>query len=130
MVHRATHMSLDTIQKDANSWHQPFPSLDGWDNLDLSELTLGVYWPWFRHASEEIISTCEWLLEKFKNMGAKVREVVIPDLEAGRVAHVITIAVEMAQALSHTYAKHHRQHGQDVRINLALGRALTGMDYM
>ena len=36
----------------------------------------------------------------------------------------------MAQALSHTYAEHHREHGLDVRTNLALARAFTACDYI
>jgi Asp-tRNA(Asn)/Glu-tRNA(Gln) amidotransferase A subunit family amidase len=77
-----------------------------------------------------MVSACEAMLQKFKSMGAELREVVIPDLEAARVAHTITILGEMAHALDRTYAEHHRQHGADVRINLALARALTAMDYI
>jgi len=36
----------------------------------------------------------------------------------------------MSQALDRTYAGHHQQHGADVRINLALARAFTTMDYV
>ena len=116
--------------RDPNSMHQPAPTLAGWDQLDLSGLSLGVYWPWFRHATADMVSGCEAMLHKFESMGAELREVVIPDLEAARVAHSITIAGEMAQALDHTYAEHHHQHGADVRINLALARAFTTMDYV
>lgn len=116
--------------KDPISLHQPAPTLAGWDHLDLSGLTLGVYWPWFRHATADMVSLCEAMLQKFESMGAGLREIVIPDLEAGRVAHTITIAGEMAQALDRTYAEHHREHGLDVRINLALARAFTTRDYV
>jgi len=34
------------------------------------------------------------------------------------------------QAMSYTYDEHHREHGLDVRLNLALGRALTAQDYI
>lgn len=116
--------------RDPNSLHQPAPSLEGWDNTNLRGLTLGVFWPWFRHADAEVVAACEALLEHFARMGAQVREVVIPDLEAGRVAHTITIAGEMTQALAYTYAAHHREHGLDVRINLALARQFTARDYI
>ncbi len=116
--------------KDPISLHQPAPALGGWDNLDLSDLTLGVYWPWFRHASADMVSACESLLEELENGGAKVHEIVIPDLENGRVAHLITIAGEMTQALGRTYADHRREHGLDVRINLALAREFTARDYI
>jgi Asp-tRNA(Asn)/Glu-tRNA(Gln) amidotransferase A subunit family amidase len=116
--------------RDSNSLHQPTPALVGWDRLDLSGLKLGIFSPWFRHATTDMVSACEAMLHKFESMGAELREVVIPDLEAARVAHLITIGGEMAQALDRTYAEHHRQHGADVRINLVLGRSFTAMDYV
>jgi Asp-tRNA(Asn)/Glu-tRNA(Gln) amidotransferase A subunit family amidase len=36
----------------------------------------------------------------------------------------------MVQAMSYTYPEHHREHGLDVRINLALGRAFNAGDYL
>jgi Asp-tRNA(Asn)/Glu-tRNA(Gln) amidotransferase A subunit family amidase len=116
--------------RDPTSLHQTAPTLDGWDHPDLSDLTLGIYQPWFRHASTSVVSACEKMLEQFKDKGAKLREVVIPDLEAARVAHLITTAAEMVQALSDTYADHHREHGLDVRLNLASARAFTAADYI
>jgi len=116
--------------RDPMSWHQPAPSLAGWDTLDLSGLTLGVYQPWFRHASPEVVTAGEALLRVLEEMGASRRDIVIPDLEAARVAHTITIAGEMTQALAHTYARHHRDHGLDVRISLALARQFTARDYI
>ncbi len=115
---------------DPRSWHQPAPTLAGWQRVELDDLTLGVYWPWFRHASAEVVAACEALLAQFERMGARLREVTLPDLEAGRVAHTITIVGEMSQGLGHTYAQHYRQHGLDVRTNLALGRTFTARDYI
>jgi len=116
--------------KDPISLHQPAPTLAGWDNVNLSDLDLGVYWPWFRHASADVVSVCEGLLKEFESRGAKVREIAIPELEVGRVAHVITIAGEMTQALARYHAEHRREYGLDVRINLALARQFTARDYI
>ena len=116
--------------RDPVSWHQPPPSLAGWEDLDLSDLTLGIYRPWFHHASPEVVAAGEELLLALQGMGASVRDIVIADLEAARVAHTITIAGEMSQALVPTYAGHHRDHGLDVRINLALARQFTARDYI
>ena len=116
--------------QDHISLHQPPPTLAGWDNLDLSDLTLGVYWPWFRHATADVVSACESLLEEFERMGVQVREIVLPNLENGRVAHTITIAGEMTQAMGRYYTYHRREHGLDVRTNLALARAFTARDYI
>lgn len=116
--------------KDANSLHQPLPTLESWGNVDLKGLKLGVYWPWFRHADAEVVAVCEALLKKFEAMGAEICDVEIPNLEANRVAHTITIVSEMAQAMDATYQEHHREHGLDVRVNLALAHRLTSRDYL
>jgi Asp-tRNA(Asn)/Glu-tRNA(Gln) amidotransferase A subunit family amidase len=115
---------------DPNSLHQPEPTLKNWDKLNMRGLKLGVFWPWFRHASDEVVSACESLLHQFEKMGASIHAVYIPDLEAGRVAHLFTIAGEMMQSLSDTYPEHHKEHGLDVRINLALAKAFMATDYV
>jgi Asp-tRNA(Asn)/Glu-tRNA(Gln) amidotransferase A subunit family amidase len=116
--------------RDPISLRQPVPTLKEWNNLNLRGLTLGVFWPWFRHAAPEIVAACESLLERFQQMGARVCAIEIPDLEAARVAHAITICTEMAQALEYAWDDHHREHNLDVRINLALARACTAGDYI
>lgn len=116
--------------KDPMSWHQPIHSLTGWDEMDLHDLVLGIYWPWFRHASADIVSACENLVQALGKMGASIAEIEIPDLEAGRIGHVITIASEMANALAPYQKKHKKEHGLDVRMNLALAREFAGGDYL
>jgi Asp-tRNA(Asn)/Glu-tRNA(Gln) amidotransferase A subunit family amidase len=116
--------------RDPNSLHQPEPTLRGWDRLNMRGLRLGVFWPWFRHATDEVVSACEALLKQFENMGASLQPVSIPDLEAGRVAHVLTIASEMGQSLGAAYPEHHKEYGMDVRINLALANAFNASDYI
>jgi Asp-tRNA(Asn)/Glu-tRNA(Gln) amidotransferase A subunit family amidase len=116
--------------REANSLHQPLPTLKGWNNVDIRGLRIGVFWPWFRHASAEVVTVCEALLTQFEGLGAQIREAIIPDLEVGRVAHVLTIAGEMAQAMDAYHAQHHKEHGLDVRINLTLARSFTTLDYI
>ena len=115
---------------DPNSLQQPQPTLDAWNQADARGLTLGVFWPWFEHAEAEVVSICRALVDRLVEAGASLREVIIADLEAARVAHTLTIAGEMAQAMDATYAAHHGDHGLDVRINLALARAFATHDYV
>jgi Asp-tRNA(Asn)/Glu-tRNA(Gln) amidotransferase A subunit family amidase len=117
-------------KRDFMTIHQPSPRLDDWNSKDVHNLKIGIYWPWFRHATKDIVETCEAMLIHFEHAGAKIIDITIPDLELSRVAHLITIAGEMAQALGHTYDNHHKEHGLDVRINLALARALSTQDYI
>lgn len=116
--------------KDPVSLHQPSPTLAGWDNLDLCDLTLGVFWPWFRHASADTVSVCEALLAEFEGMGAEVREIAIPELEAARMAHLITISGEIAQAVDRYRRDHGREHSLELRIKLALARECSARDYV
>jgi len=116
--------------RDPNSLHQPLPTLENWDQLNLRGLKLGVYKQWFQHADPEVVAACENMLKRFTDMGAEIREIVIPDLELNRVAQAVTILAEMAQAMSYTYAEHRRDHALDVRLNLVLGRAFTSCDYV
>lgn len=116
--------------KDPASLHQPLPSLKGWDEPNLKGLKLGVYWDWFRHAGAEIVAACEAMLKEYEKMGCEIVEIVIPNLEANRVAHSVTILAEMAQAMHATYDEHHKEHALDVRINLAMARQLAGTDYV
>ncbi len=115
---------------DANTLRQPTPLLEGWNRSDLHGLTLGIYWPWFRHAAPEVVAVCETLLQQFELLGGQLQEITLPDLEAARIAHTVTIAGEMAQALSATYPAHHHEHSLEVRLSLALARAFTTMDYV
>ena len=116
--------------QDLNSLHQPLPTLDGWDQLNLRGVRIGVYKEWFQHADPEVVAACETMLNRFTDMGAVIREIVIPDLELNRIAHTVTIVSEMVQAMSYTYPEHHREHGLDARLNLAMGRAFTAQDYL
>jgi len=117
---------------DPISLHQPVPSLKGWDNLKLKGLKLGVYWQWLHHADPEVVAACEAMLKQFEAMGCEIHEITIPNLEANRVAHLITIAGEMAQAMNSVYDNAHRfkEHGLDVRMNLALARQFSTTDYV
>ncbi len=116
--------------RDNNTLHQPTVTLDGFENLDLTGLKLGVYWEWFRHASPAMVAACEELLKAFKGMGAKIIDIEIPDLEAARAAHIVTISSEMATAMDRYHKEHAQDFGLDVRINLALARTFTSRDYI
>ncbi|HNB42453.1 MAG TPA: amidase, partial [Anaerolineales bacterium] len=73
--------------KDEVSLHQPLPTLESWDNVNLKGLKIGIYRPWFEHAEKEVVDACTAMLKKFEEMGCEIKEIVIPNLEANRVAH-------------------------------------------
>jgi Asp-tRNA(Asn)/Glu-tRNA(Gln) amidotransferase A subunit family amidase len=115
---------------DLHSLHQPAPSLDGWDVMDLTGLQIGVYRLWFRHARAEIVTACEELLRKFEAGGAVVREITLPDLEAARLAHAVTIASEMAHCVDHIHGGRRQRFNLDVQVALAVARTFGSSDYI
>jgi Asp-tRNA(Asn)/Glu-tRNA(Gln) amidotransferase A subunit family amidase len=115
--------------RDPNTLHQPQPSIEGWNNPDLSGITLGIYTPWFKHASNEVVSACEALLEKLVQAGAKTKEIEIPELDSMRIAHVISILAEMAASMQN-YREHIKDFGDSVKVTLTLGQVFTSHDYL
>ena len=115
---------------DAMSLHQPAPTIAGWDRSDLSGLRLGVYGPWFRHAQPEIVAACEAMLRRFERAGAVVSEIVLPDLNAARLALAVTIASEMAHCVDHLHRAKRERFNPDVQIALAVARTFSSSDYI
>jgi len=115
--------------RDPNSLSQPPVSLDGWDTTDLNGVRLGIYRPWFEHATPEIVEDCETMVARLVEMGATTVEVEIPELDEMRVAQASTILTEMAANMA-AYAEYWPELSPPTRINLSLGRATTSYDYL
>ena len=116
--------------RDPNTAAQPPVHLDRFGDTDLRGVTLGVFRPWFEDGAPSVVHTCDRMLDALRGMGATVREIELEDLDAVRIAHLVTIAVEMATAQQPYFAKHQRDYGLDVRLNLTLARHLTAVDYV
>ncbi|EPS59045.1 hypothetical protein M569_15765, partial [Genlisea aurea] len=99
----------------------------------LGSLKLGKYTEWFNDVfSVEISNTCEDILNRLtETHGCKTVEIVIPELVEMRNAHVVSIGCESACGLNPYY-----EDGQkvkctpDTRINLALFRSFSAVDYV
>jgi len=115
---------------DYDSLHQPPVHLTEFGNDDLRGMRIGFYRPWVEHAWPEVTRTVWDALDVFRERGAEIVEVAIPELDNARIAQAITILCEMATAMERYDAEHRRDYGLGVRINLALARALTGRDYV
>lgn len=115
--------------RDPLSMGQPPVRLDGWSASRLDGLVLGIYRPWYAHAAPAIVAACDAMVECFREAGARVREIVIPGLDAMRLAHVTTILSEMkANMLDH--GRDYDRLGPSVRISLALTEAMQSTDYI
>ena len=115
---------------DPSTLHQPPLILPDLETTDIRGLTLGIYPEWFKHANPEVVAICQALIEQMENVGARIREIYLPGLESGRVAHAITIASEIAHGTENYYSDHHHDYGLDLRLNLAMARNFSSLDYL
>jgi Asp-tRNA(Asn)/Glu-tRNA(Gln) amidotransferase A subunit family amidase len=105
--------------------------LDSFERPALSGLRLGIYRPWFQHAQPDVVRVCEALLAALERRGARLVDITLPGLEAIRLAHGLTIAAEIAAALEPVYAAGtHRRLSAETRINVALARRASSVDYV
>ena len=111
------------------SQQQPPVTIKGWDIPNLEGVKLGIYPEWFEHASKEIVETNRRMVSEFENAGAQVVEVTIPELDAMRIAHAVTILCEMAACMKN-YPEHWSDFAPSTRLNLVIGKAATAHDYI
>lgn len=115
---------------DTHTHHQPPLTLAGFEDRDLKDLTLGVYWPWFQHAAPEIVQSCKAALQRLQELGARIQEISLPELEPARVAHMVLITLEMCKGLEKAYDTHRKDFSLEVRYDLAMARLFTARDYL
>jgi len=111
-----------------------YPKLGTTDNLNvLGSIKLGKYANWFDDVySDEISETCERMLSLLtRSFGIETREIVLPELEEMRVAHIVSIGSE---ALSHVYSSFNQgrrmEMSYDVRVNMALFESFSAANYV
>ncbi len=115
---------------DANTADKPEISLDESAPASLAGIRLGIYRPWFEHATADVVQHTDRLLQQLVARGATLHDVEIPELDAQRIAHIVSITSEMTTSMERHYAEHRRDFGLDVRVNLALARSFGARDYL
>jgi len=115
--------------RDPRSQFQPPVELTGWNRDDLRGLKLGVYPAWFQHAAPEVVTACQAMLDHLVRAGAVVQEVEIPDLDAMRIAHVVSLLSE-DDANMKDYGEERRKLSAPTRLTMALAYAFTATDYV
>ena len=115
---------------DPNSLGHPPVELDESAPGSLDGVRLGIYWPWFRHATPDVVASCEGLVRQFSDRGATLHEIEIPELDAMRAAHIVTITGEIATAMARWYGAHRTDFSLDARANLAIARTSSAAEYV
>jgi Asp-tRNA(Asn)/Glu-tRNA(Gln) amidotransferase A subunit family amidase len=116
--------------KDPLTLEQPTPHLKDYHNDNLKKIRIGIYTPWFEHASEDVVAHCLQAMKILQAQGATSHEIQIAHLDAQRIAHAVTISSEMLTAIEEEYVKDRSRFGLDTRINLAIANAFNAKDYI
>jgi Asp-tRNA(Asn)/Glu-tRNA(Gln) amidotransferase A subunit family amidase len=96
----------------------------------LSGVRIGVYREWFSDAAADTVATCEQVLDHFVRLGARLVDVIIPDLRLIAIAHALTIHAEMAANMNRHDRPHRRDFGWTTRLMLANVRSMRSSDYV
>ncbi|GAQ78616.1 Amidase family protein [Klebsormidium nitens] len=108
------------------------PRLSGPGLTSLANVRIGRYQRYFEHADPEVVQVCTQAVRVLENeLKAQFVDVVIPELEELRVGWTGTFPVESFSFLNYQY-EHGKKAllGYDVRINSAVGRSFSGLDYV
>ncbi|MBC8259480.1 MAG: amidase [SAR324 cluster bacterium] len=116
--------------RQINSQNQPSVDLQDFEDSNLSGVKLGVFSPWFEHASADIVQSCQQMLEAFKSQGATVEEIEVPDLDEIRMAQIVTIVTEMLTSLQTQFNPFRKPLGLDTILNLTLAKQFKATDYV
>ena len=114
--------------RDPNSRAHPSVSVDVAPPASLAGLRIGVYRSWLNHASAEVIRRCDTLAEDFRDLGATLVDIEIPELDLERQAHVAIITGEMASAMAAWHPARRRELSLDARANLAIARSFSAAE--
>ncbi|KAJ6733618.1 hypothetical protein OIU74_005404 [Salix koriyanagi] len=98
----------------------------------VPNITLARSSEWFNDCSDDIRTCCSQALYKlYEKYGWKTVDVTIPDIEAMRLAHYLTIGSECTAALS-SYLENLdiAESGWDVRVALSVYGAFSGEEYI
>ena len=115
---------------DANTSFQPKDVGGAYLNGSAKGFRIGIYKPFFEHATADIVAKCYNAIDVLRDAGAEIVEIEIPNLEEIRIAHMVTIASEMRSSMGLQLERDPTVFGLDVRANLALTQHFGPDDYV
>ena len=105
-------------------------SLSSMNCIDLTGVKVGVYWDYFNHCNEEVRASCRKGLDALENLGAELKDIVIPELEEAKVAHMFIILTEGSSSLSVEIDKHFWDFNPETLTPILVGLHTSGTDYV
>ena len=97
---------------------------------DLSGLRVGVYPEYFNHADPQVVSLCRKALDALVSLGAEVKDIVIPELEELRVAHMMTTATEFFTSYAVDIDKRVEDMNPETILLFSIGNSISAKEYI
>lgn len=104
-------------------------TIEGWNDPDLKGIRLGIYDEWFNHADKEVVEANRKMVAEFEKAGAVVKSITLPELDAMRVAHAVTILSEMAACMEN-YPQNFKDFAPSTQLSLVIGQEMSSHDYI
>lgn len=114
---------------ERSSKRQPAVCIEGLQD-GVRGLRIGVYSAWFDDCKTEVATACHAALNRLVDAGAEIVPIDIPELNNVRLAHLISIAAEIAAVLDRYREDHRTDFSIDTRANVALAKQLSPSDYI
>ncbi|KAL2614311.1 hypothetical protein AAZV13_08G002400 [Glycine max] len=97
----------------------------------ICDIKLAKYGKWFDDCSDDVRLCCSHAMRKLQDhYGWKTIDVTIPDIEAMRLAHYLTIGSECSTWFDSFGEKHFAEFGWDARVALNIYGAFSGKEYI
>jgi len=114
---------------DPHTASAPVPEEPNWNRQDLSGIKVGIWQAWFDHAEPGVVEVARAAIKRMQEAGAKIVEFELPGLDNARIAHAVTVLVEMGRSFQRTQ-EHWRELAPATRINLKIGQSAAGAYYV
>ena len=122
-------IALNVISRETDG-DRTFSSLHGLGDTKLDGVKVGIYWEYFTHAEEEIVSKVNPVVSQLRELGAEIVSIKIPELENSRIAHLATIISEMAGNLAIDTDKHFDEFNLETLMVVAGGMGISAIEYI
>ena len=114
--------NLSGLQRSFDLQQEGKPPLEG--------ITAGIYWDHVNDADPEILQAFKQAIGWLEDLGVVVEEIVIPEIEEARVAHMISISAEFGNAVGIDIDRHFSELNPETSIILGAGLNFTATDYI
>ena len=122
-------IALNVISRETDG-DRTLSSLDGLGDTNLDGVKVGIYWEYFTHAEEEIVSRVNPVVSQLRELGAEIVNIKIPELENSRIAHLSTIISEMTGNLAIDADKHFDEFNLETLLLMAGGMGVSAIEYI